>query len=112
MSVHVAECKGEWQQLECPAQDLTRCQGDWLVGESAQVASGVREAKAVTDHSAEACANAQQLTRAEPVPHPDYDHDAEKSDYQSSNDHGAKRFLAQDEERENQRGQRGARVDE
>src|ERR1019366_9019017 len=89
MSMHVAECNGEWQQLECPAQDLTRRQGDWLVGESAQVSSGVRETKAVTDDGAEA-----------------------RADAQPSDDHGAKGLLAQDEECDDQRGQRGARVDQ
>ena len=112
MSMHVAECKGEWQQLECPAQDLTRRQGDWLVGDFAQVASGVRETKAVTDDGAKARADAQQLTRAEPVPDSDDDHDAEEADAQPSDDHGAKGLLAQDEDCDDQRGQRGARVDE
>ena len=110
--MHVAECEGEWQQLECPAQDLTRCQSDWLVGESAQVSSGVRETKAVTDDGAEARADAQQLTCAETVPDSDDDHYAEEADAQPSDDRGAKGLLAQDEECDDQRGQRGARVDE
>lgn len=76
------------------------------------MASGVREAKAVTDDRAEARADAQQLICAETVPDSDDDHYSEEADAQPCDDHRAKGLLAHDEEYDDQRGQRGARVDQ
>lgn len=112
MSLHAAEHEGEGQQLECAARDPTRCQGDGLLGKAAQVASSVREAEAVADDSADARADARQLPRTETVPYPDDHQYADESDAETRDDHGARRLLSQDEECDNHRGQRGARVDQ
>jgi len=74
MCLDVAEHEGKGQQLQGPAQDLTRGQGDRLVGQPAEVATGVRETEAVTYDGNEACANAQQLALAEAVPGSDDHH--------------------------------------
>ena len=84
----MAEREREGQQLECSARDLPRRQGDWLIGEAAQVTSGVREAKAVADDGAEASADAQELTRPETVPDAGDDRDAEEANAQSNNKSG------------------------
>jgi hypothetical protein len=76
------------------------------------VLSGVREAKAVADDRGEARTDAQQLTRAEPVPDPDHDYDTEKPDDQSSDDRGANGLLAHDEQSDDRGCERGASVDE
>jgi len=70
MCLDVAEHEGKGQQLQGPAQDLTRGQGDRLVGQPAEVATGVRETEAVTYDGNEACANAQQLALAKPFQAP------------------------------------------
>jgi len=108
----VAEREGKGQQLQGPAQDLTRGQGDRLVGEPAEVGARVREAEAVTDDGNEASADAQQLALAEAVPGSDDHHDADQPDDQSADDLGAELLLAQDEQSDDHRGERGEGVDE